>query len=237
MKLPIALSLALLSAAPLWAADEPPHRHVNISGQGEATALPDRARLRLGVTQVSADVQAAQAKVNGVVRAFLTEARALGLRDENVSTTGISIQPEYVWDEPSRNNKLVGYRVSRDIEALVLDLDRLGDVLLRATKVGINQVQPPQMESSKAREAQQQALIKATQDAQARARIVAETLGMKLGLPHQINASDNGLPPPMPKVMMMRADAVGGGNAEMGMNAGELRYQVTVNAEFELQAP
>jgi uncharacterized protein len=236
---PLALALAVL-ASPLAQAQssaqtpaEPPHRHVAVSGQGEVAVLPDRARVRMGVTQVSPDLLAAETKVNTVVRAFLTEARALGLKDEHVNTTGVSIQPEYVWDEKERNNRLVGYRVSRDIEALVIDLGKLGDVMLRATKVGVNQVQPPQLESSKAREVQQQALVKAAQDAQARARLLAETLGMKLGAVHSISAHEAGPQPPMPKMMAMRAEA-DGGNAEMGINAGELRYGATVSAEFEL---
>ncbi|MCC2658050.1 MAG: hypothetical protein K0Q76_3158 [Panacagrimonas sp.] len=237
---PLLLSAALLAGvAPGAYADEPSHRHVAVSGQGEATAMPDRARVRMGVTKVSPDLAAAETQVNTIVRAFLTEARALGLRDEHINTTGTSIQPEYVWDEKERNNRLVGYRVSRDIEALVLDLGRLGDVVLRATKVGVNQVQPPQLESSKEREVQQQALVKATEDAQARARVIASTLGMKVGMVHTVNASESGPPPPMPKMAMMRmaADGAGGGNEQMGLNAGQLRYSASVNAEFELLPP
>lgn len=238
---PLALALAMSAAVPFaqaqMPAEQPPHRHVAVSGQGEIAVLPDRARVRLGVTQLNADLAAAESKVNSVVRAFLTEARSLGIKDEQINTTGVSIQPEYVWDEKERNNRLVGYRVSREIDVLVQDLNRLGDVVLRATKAGVNQVQPPQLESSKAREVQQQALVKASQDAQARAKLLAETLGMKLGAVHSISASESGPQPPMPKmVMAMRSDA-GSGNAEMGINAGELRYSASVNAEFELIGP
>lgn len=231
------LLAALLVAAPSTRAEEPPHRHVAVSGQGEIAVLPDRARVRMGVTQLSPDLLAAETKVNTVVRAFLTEARALGLKDEHVNTTGVSIQPEYVWDEKERNNRLVGYRVSRDIDALVTDLGKLGDVMLRATQVGVNQVQPPQLESSKAREVQQQALVKAAQDAQARARLLAETLGMKLGAVHSISAHEAGPQPPMPKMMMAARAEMDSGNAQMGINAGELRYSASVNAEFELVGP
>lgn len=237
---PLALALAVL-AAPLAQAQppaaEPPHRHVAVSGQGEVAVLPDRARVRMGVTQLSPNLLAAETKVNTVVRAFLTEARALGLKDQNVTTTGVSIQPEYVWDEKERHNRLVGYRVSRDIEVLLEKLDRLGDLMLRATKVGVNQVQPPQLESSKAREAQQQALVKAAQDAESRAKLLAETLGVKLGAVHTISAQESGPQPPMPKMMMAARSDAGGGNAEMGLNAGEIRYNASVSAEFELVAP
>lgn len=232
-----ALGLGLFASAVI--AEEPPHRHVSVGGQGEVMAQPDRARVQIGVTQLNADLPTAEAAVNKVVRAFLAETKALGIKDEHVNSSGISIQPEYVWDEKERANRLVGYRVSRDIQVLVLKLDQLGDVILRATKVGVNQVQAPQLESSKAQDIQRQALVKAAQDAQARAKLLAETLGMKLGAVHQINGADSSPPPPMPKAMMMRGAMVsdGGGNAEMGLSPGELRYSASVQAEFELLPP
>lgn len=231
------LLLGVLSGPAL--AEEPPHRHVSVGGQGEVTVQPDRARVQIGVTQLNASLTAAETEVNRVVRAFLAEAKALGIKEEHVNSSGISIQPEYVWDEKERANRLVGYRVSRDIQVLVLKLDQLGDVVLRATKAGVNQVQAPQLESSKAQDIQRQALVKAAQDAQARARLLAETLGMKLGSAHQISAADVGPPPPMPKVMMMRGAmaADGSGNQEMGLNPGELRYSASVQADFELLPP
>lgn len=235
--LPLALLLAVAVFPAVRAADVP-LRHVAVTGEGEVTVQPDRARLRLGVSRLNPDLRAAEAEVNKVVRAYLAEARGLGVKDEQLNSTGVGINPEYVWDEKERSNRLVGYRVNRDIEVLVLALDRLGDLVLSATKVGINQVQPPQLEYSKAREAQQQALVKAALEAQARAKLLADTLGMKLGPVHQIDASDAAPPPPMPKMMAMRAVAAdGGGNQEMGINAGELRYGASVNAEFELLTP
>lgn len=235
-----AATAMLLGLAPgsAQAAEEPPHRHVSVSGQGEVTVQPDRARVHIGVTQLNVNLSTAEAEVNKIVRAFLAEAKALGIKDEHVNSSGISIQPEYVWDEKERANRLVGYRVSRDIQVLVLKLDQLGDVVLRATKVGVNQVQAPLLEYSKAQDIQRQALVKAAQDAQARAKLLAETLGMKLGAVHQISASDSGPPPPMPKVMMRASMAAdGGGNQEMGLSPGELRYSASVQADFELIAP
>jgi uncharacterized protein YggE len=234
--------LSGLFSTPLaWAHDAAAgeqHRHVSVSGRGEVSVAPDRARLRLGVTQINADLNAAQTQVNKVVREYLAKAKSLGVKDEHISTAGMGIQPEYVWDEKLRNNKLVGYRVSRDIEIVVVKLDQLGDLVLGATAAGVNQVQAPQLESSKAKDIEHEALVKASQDAEAKAKLLAETLGAKLGPVHQISAADFSPPPPMPKVMAMRAEAAfDGGNQEMGFAAGEIRYSASVNAEFELLSP
>ncbi|MGQ0620864.1 MAG: SIMPL domain-containing protein [Panacagrimonas sp.] len=231
---------ALLTVVPAVAQDNKAesHRHVSVSGQGETTVTPDRARLRLGVTHVSPDLATAEAKVNGVVRSYLAEAKTLGAKDEHISTAGISIQPEYQWDEKDRINRLIGYRVSRDMEVVIHHLDKLGDFVLGATKAGVNQVQPPQLESSKAKELQNQALTRATLDAQAKARLMAETLGVKLGPLHNLSANDFTPPPPLPKMMAMRSDAAfDSGNQEMGFSPGEIRFSASVNAEFDLIVP
>lgn len=230
------LALILLAgAAPLSAHDVPaPPRTVSVSGEGEVAVKPDRARLTLGVDQLSPDVKSAETEVNKVVRAYLAEARNLGAKEEQVSTTGVSIQPEYVWDEKSRQQKLAGYRVRREIVVVINDLDKLGDFILRATKSGVNQVHPPALESSRAKEFENQALVKAAEDARARARLLADTLNVKLGPVRSISAAESGPPPPvMMKAMAMRAEAADG-NAGMGISLGEIRYRATVQAEFDL---
>ena len=230
------LPLALLST-PLAAHDEPVRRSVSVSGEGEVMARPDRARLALAADAFHAELKTAEAQVNKVVRAYLAEVKALGIKDEHLSTTSVTINPEYVWDEERRNNRLTGYRARRDIEVVVTDLDKLGDYLLRATKVGINHVQPAMLESTQATELKRQAMVKATQDARAKAQLLADTLGVKLGAVHSIVAQDSYAPPPRPMAMksMARMEAAQDtGNAEMGVSPGEIRFSSSVQADFDL---
>lgn len=230
-----ALLLAGLGAgAQAAAADAPPPRVINVSGEADVSVVPDRARLQLGVTQLNADVATAEAAVNRVVKAYVAEARKLGSSDEEIGTAGISIQPEYVWDEKTRINRLTGYRVSRDIEVRISKLDKLGDYLLAATRAGVNQVQPPQLESSKAKELQDKALVQAAKNAQAKAKLLAETVGVKLGAVRTLSENGSSPPQPMMKVMAMRSEAADSGNAEMGLQTGEIRYHASVNAEFDV---
>lgn len=235
----IAGVVALLIAGAAGAQDNSAalHRHVSVTGSGEVAVKPDRARLHLGVTKLDLDLRAAENGVNSVVRAYLAEAKALGIKDEHISTAGMNISPEYVWDEKERTNRLVGYRASRGIDLVIEDLDKLGDFVLRATKVGVNEVQTPQLESSKAKDIQNQAMVKAAEEARAKAKLLAETLGAKLGPIHNLSVSDGGMPP-MPKQMAVRAMAAeDGGNQEMGFSAGEIRYNAQVSADFELLVP
>ncbi|HEX4871074.1 MAG TPA: SIMPL domain-containing protein [Nevskiaceae bacterium] len=231
----LTLGLAPAAGAHEAAPAETPRR-VSVSAQGEVGVVPDLARLAIGVTHLDADLKLAEKRVNDTSRALLAELRKLGLAEADIGSTGMNVQPEYVWDEKSRNNRLVGYRVSREVDLKIRDLGRLGDVLLAATRVGINQVQPPQLESSRAAELKREALAAAAAEAQRKAEVLARTLGVKLGPVRSLSANDHE-PGPVPKMMVraMAAEAsFDSGNQEMGVSSGEIRYRASVQAEFDL---
>jgi uncharacterized protein YggE len=233
------LPMMLLTTAAYAHGDEAANRRsVNVSGQGEVSVAPDRARLTLGVEASNAQLKLAEAAVNKVVRDYLAEAKSLGLKDEQIATAGVTINPEYVWDDKTKRQVFNGYKANRQIELRVDDLTVIGDLILRATKVGVNQVNPPVLESSKAKELTRQALVKATEDARSKAQLLAETLNVKLGAVHNVSANDSVPQPMMYKVAMMRAPAAdAGGNEEMGFSGGLIKYNASVNADFDLIAP
>lgn len=236
---PLLLSLLLVAALPVQAAEEP-RRSANVSGQGEVSVKPDRARLSVAVDTANIQLRKAEEETNRIVRAYLEELKSLGLKDEQISTAGVSIHPEFVWDDKARQQRLVSYHARREIDLRVDDLQQIGDVILKATMVGVNQVNPPVLESSKSKELSRQALVKATEDARAKAQLLADTLGVKLGAVRSISANDNPPPPIMYKAMAMRgmaADAAVSGNEQMGFTTGEIKYSANVNADFDLIAP
>ncbi|MDD3761927.1 MAG: SIMPL domain-containing protein [Nevskiales bacterium] len=219
-------------------AGTPAPRVIAVNGSGEVRVLPDRARLNLAVDALDDDLKVAEGKVNTVVRAYLAKAKALGAKSEQIATSGSSINPEYVWDDKTRQRKLVGYRARREIVVEVDDLEKLGDFILGATKAGVNNVSPPVLESSRAQALEREALAKAAEDAQARARVLAQSVGARLGPARSIHASGS-MPPPVPmKVMAMRAEAAfDSGNQEMGVSTGQISVSATVQAEFDLIVP
>lgn len=228
--------LALFAAGAAAAHDVAPSRAVSVNGEGEIVAKPDRARLSLGADALDPDLKKAEAQVNGVVRNFLVAAKKLGARDEQLSSTGVSISPEYVWPGDGRERKFTGYRVSRQVEVRIENLDRLGDFMLAATSSGFTTVNPPMLESSRASELQRTALVRAAEDARGKAKLLAETLGVKLGVVMRITESSAGVPMPMMVMKAMRSDAESG-NAEMGLSLGEIRVRASVSAEFDLLPP
>lgn len=193
------------------------------------------AKLAMVAQTTDTDLQAAQKKVDKIVRKYVARAKALGIEKNDLSTAGYSVRPQYDYVKGER--KFRGYHVSRDIRLTVRNLNKIGDYLEAATQVGVRQVSSPQLQSSEASKYRLQALAKAAKDAQAQARTLAQALDVQLGAPHSI--STVGTPPMRP--MPMRAMAVSStaksapsGNEQMGFHAGLVEYKARVNATFNL---
>lgn len=243
MRLIALLSCVIVAAISLTTSADtlPDRRSVNVSGRGEVTATPDRARISMQVETTKPDLRAAQDQVSRIVRDYLAQVKALGIADADISTAGLSIQPQYDYSAKG-GRKFIGYQLTRGIEIVVRDLDKIGDVLLKATSAGINNVSDPQLESSKAEALTRDALAKAADDARAKAKVLADALGVKLGAVHTLNANAEYIPPPMAKrerfvAMAASADAPQSGNEVFGFSAGQIRYSASVNADFDLIAP
>ncbi len=232
----LALAVGLGAATTVGAQTVAAQPTIAVSGHGEISTLPDRARLALAVDALDAEVSKAEAEVSRVARRYLDALNKLGVDAKDIATTASSLQPEYVWDETARAQKLVGYRARRDIQVLVRNLEQLGDVILQATQAGVNHVSPPALESSRAEALAREALALAAKDAQARALALSGALGVRLGSARVVRESGLTMPPPQPhKAMAMRAEmAMDSGNQEMGISTGEIRISADVTVEFDI---
>lgn len=232
-----ALSLGVvLAALPAHAqtAATAPTRTLSVSGQGEVRGEPDRAFVTLGVEARNPKMDAARGEVSRTVEAVLKLTRDLKIDPKYVHATRISIQPEYNWDGQARERTLLGYLVSRQVQVELRNLDQLGTLLEKAVDVGVNQVSDPQLDASRKRELEREALAKAVEDARMNAEVVARAAGVKLGAARTIAAQSVSAPQPIAYRMAARAEAAG---PEGSYQSGEITFNASVQVEFDLVAP
>jgi len=127
-------------------------RTLSVSGQGEVRGDPDRALVTLGVEARNPKMEVARAEVAKTVAAVLKLTQDLKIDAKYVHSTRVHIQPEYNWDNQSRERVLLGYVVSRQVQVELRDLELLGDLLEKAVDAGVNQVSDPQLDTSRKRE-------------------------------------------------------------------------------------
>lgn len=229
-----ALMCSLFVAAPSPAAEPERPRIVSVSGQGEVQAEPDRALVTLGVESRKLKLEDARAEVSKTVDAVLKLTRDLKIDPKYVRSTRVNVQPEYNWDNTSRERSLIGYFVSRQVEVELRDLEKLGQLLERATDVGVNQLGDPRLDSSKRRELEREALAKAVADAKLNAETVAKAAGGKVGGARTISASSGFVAPPMPMQMKAMSARASGEDASQSYQSGQMNFTGNVQIEYDL---
>ena len=228
------LFLAALLASPIVYAADAPDRVVTVSGSGEVQTEPDRALVAIGVEARNLALQSAQQEVNRIVTRFLALCDELHIPRDQVQSSSANVQPEYDWNNDTHERRLIDYYVSRQLQVDLHDLDQLGALMERAVGIGVNQVSPPQLGTSRAQALRREALSKAADDARLSAEALAKTLGAHVGKVRRIASSDVAMqPPPQPLERGVAMMAKSSGGAET-YETGQIKINADVTAEFDL---
>jgi len=153
---------------------------ISLTGSGSASAQADQAMVNLGVETTSEEaseaISANAEKMTEVIAAIM----ALGVSEDDIVTTSYSVYPQYDWTESGRVFK--GYTVTNMVQVTIKDLDIVGDVIDAAAGAGANQIYGISFELSDAKreELKTNAYIAALGDAQDKADVIAETLGLTI---------------------------------------------------------
>jgi uncharacterized protein YggE len=224
----LTLICLLLASMPIMSDDN--RRSIRINGSGSVNALPDRATVVLGIDARNPSMATARERVARVAGDFLELAEELGIPGRSVTSTGANLRPEYRWDNERREQRFVGYQVQRQLVVQLEDLELLGELIEGAVDAGVNQVSPPQLDSSRRKDYERQALAAAALDARANAEMLAKSMDVELGELRNIEAVQNYAGPrPMMRAQAMAMEADG---AAETYQAGELRFDARVVAEF-----
>jgi len=222
----------LLSLGTCAMADEKT-RSITVNGTGFAEVEPDRATIRMSIDAREPTRAAAQKAAADVTNEVLKMTDRMDIDRDQVDTTGASVRPNYRWNREKETQELLGYIAERRIAVKIDDLEKLGAVVEGAVGAGVNQVSPPQLDSSKRKEAYRRALQAAAEDARANASRLADTLGAGLGQVISVNSGSDAPRPPVPHAAGMRSMAVESDSVE-SYNAADLRFNAVVTVVFEL---
>jgi uncharacterized protein YggE len=207
---------------------------VTFSGQGKVLAKPDVAVIDFSIVTESATSKAAQddnSKKSKAVTDFLA---SQGIDAKDIKTTGYNIYPQY--DYNNGKSTLRSYQVNQTTEVKVRDLTKTDDVLTGVVSAGANQVNQFQLTIDKPEQLQEQARQDAIKDAQAKAKVLEDQLGIRLG--RIVNfTEDNGGYVPRPMYMMDSAKAVGmgGGAVAPEVSAGQNEISSNISITYQIK--
>jgi uncharacterized protein len=213
---------AQAAVLPLPSAPAGPLGAILVSGAGTVAVTPDLARVIVGVqTTASTAAQAAAANATAAekVRALLARA---GVASADIKSISVQVWPRY--DYRNGESILNGFQASHTLEVTVHDLRRIGAVIDAALAGGATTIQGISYDTTDHSAAAAQALQKAVQEAQVKARALAQAAGVKLGAVVSIT-ENQATPYPYP---MMRDAAAPGAATQVSPPNVQLTLSVTV---------
>lgn len=177
MKKRIAALLAALMLLSLAAfAEEVPT--ITVNGYGSVSVPPDRAVITFGVRKSSTDIAAAQTFVNSTLGKAVEKLKSLGVTEDAIQTSRISIDQDYSYSDDMSET---AYAVENSVSVVLSDIDSVGGMIDAVFEAGANQFSGITFIATDTREAQEEAMDLAVDNAMARAKVLAEAAGMKLG--------------------------------------------------------
>ncbi len=195
----LACAILLAAVAPGITQERKPARTLTASGRGIVSIPTTLSQVRLAIevqakTSVGAQQEAARRSTRVV--AYLKTQRV-----EKLQTTGINLNPNYIYANNGGSPKISGYTATNSVSFQV-PTERAGAILDAAVTNGATRIDGVNFVAGDRAiaAAQLQALKQATQDAERQADAVLTTLNLKrrevIGI--QINSTSSPNPMPMP---------------------------------------
>ena len=206
-----ALALAMALIAPgLAGADTatPPFSNaglITVTGEASVTVVPDLATVTLGVMTIGATAGEALSANSAAVKGVMDRLTAAGIDARDIQTSNLSLNPNYMVSDGMTAPLIQNYTASNMVTVVVRKLDTTGAVLDAAVKDGANTLNGLSFGLADQRPAQDKARVAAVADAKARAALLAEAAGVKLG--GIVSISEGGSYQPPQPMFRMAADS------------------------------
>ncbi|MHC1785674.1 MAG: SIMPL domain-containing protein [Christensenellales bacterium] len=185
----LALGLALLMSLSIPALAQ--GKEITAAGTATVSLAADTATIQLGANTRAESVAEATAQNDAIMAAVIAALKEMGIEDKDLVTTQYNVMSEIPYQEYGTIRQADPiYTVTNMLYVTVRDLSKAAATIDAATKAGANQIYSLTFDSSKSSEAYDRALTRAVEDAQSKAKVLAEAAGLTLGALMSISATD-----------------------------------------------
>lgn len=167
-----------------------------VTGQGEATAVPDIAELRLGVEVQADTVAEAQGQASEAMDKVQQALKDNGVAEKDIQTQQFSIYPVTKWISDRDEQEIIGYRVTNIVVAKIREIDEAGAIIDAVAEAGgdFTRIQGISFDVDDRTPYYEEARSKAFEDASNKAKQLAELAGVGLGKATFVSESGAYLP-------------------------------------------
>jgi len=163
---------------------------IQVTGEGELTAVPDLGTFSFAVRAEGDDAAAAQASATEAMTAIVEYLEEAGVAAVDIETDNYALNPQYMYEErictgngfcPPGERVLNGYEVFQNVTVKVRDLEEAGAYIAGVGERGATNISQLQFTIDDDANLMAQARAEAIADAKEKAKALADDLGMGLG--------------------------------------------------------
>lgn len=219
---------------------------INVSGDGEMFVKPDIAELSFSVSKEAKTVVEAQKasaeKINEIM-AYLKES---GIEDKDIKTENYNLNPKYEYQQrviqticvngycpPDGKQVLVGYEVSQSISVKIRKIDDAGKILVAVGDKGATNISGISFTVDKKDAIEAAARDKAIKDAQEKAKVLADSLGVKIT--RVVSFAESGNMPVYSRFNMAEGVMLKSADVAPSLPTGENKFTSNVSIVYEIQ--
>ncbi len=201
---------------------------ISVSGQGIVEATPDLASVNFGISVQKKTASESMDELSKLANRVVTTLKNFGIKEKDIKTTGISLNPVYQWNKDEKKNILVGYVATENFKVNT-KLSDAGKVISLLTENGVNRIYGIYFNSSKAEELKKEAIAKAVEDAREKAKASLTGTNYKIVGIKTISIQSGYITP----IYRNGFDNVAGeGKSNIPVEGGSMTIRATVNVVF-----
>ena len=242
------VSVSNLTSTPnVYVSSVPPEHPISVSATASQKVSPDLLLIQVRVQTEAQNAKEAQSDNAEVSADLRSKIKALGVKDEDVQTTGYSVdlvqKSIYRCDNNDTEYEycyydyiITGYRATQTLTVKVKDLTKGGDVIDAASTAGVNQTFVDYVDftlQDETRRGIEKLLLKnASVEAKSKAQSIADGLGISLGNVLMASQSFNYYYPESRYYDLYAAEAAP--NVPTQLSPGQVDVSATVNVNYEI---
>lgn len=176
----LAVFVLMLLIAPVSAqAPEGGRNQIITHGTGRVEVTPNQATVTVGIQVQRATAAEAAAEANHVADQILNRLQQIGVRRQEIRTSGIQLTPVYTAPREGAP-QIVGYRASYTLTLTLSELRLVGPAIDESVKAGANTIVGVSFGLKDVSEARKEALTAAVREAREKADAIARAAGLQI---------------------------------------------------------
>ncbi|MDD4877068.1 MAG: SIMPL domain-containing protein [Dehalococcoidales bacterium] len=203
-----------------------------VSGLGEIIVTPDIATLRLGVQAQAANVTTAQEQASAAMDKVMAALTDNGVAEKDIQTQYFNIRQITKWDRDTEEQVVTGYEITNSVTAKIRDIEKSGTIVDAVIAAGEDfiRIDNISFSASNPSDYYDDAREAAMADAKAKAELLADLAGGKLGNATYISEST----PYSPPVYRQDVYEETAKDNETAISPGEIEINLTVQVVYSI---